>query len=248
MAKCLRRKKRCRECGYRFSKDEYDLWKCPECGEDRHCQNPVEKEGEACRLHGGKSLKGMNHPNYSHGRYSKHIPSNLLESYKDFRSDDERVSVEEELDLARMILADQINKMGDGASGENWKKAKETFDKALRYNRQNRSEDFIRTLVDLGEILKAGEEEVGRAKEALGTMETVRRLVNTERQIMVDQAEYLTRAYVLFMFGKILDALERHVAPLKGGRSAIGSIADTIGGMAGSMADRTTKLDEWSGS
>jgi len=240
---CNRRTKQCSNCGHRYTKNEYELWECPECGHDRHCKSIVSNEGDACKFHGGMSLRGIEHPRFIHGRYSRYIPSNLAESYKKFRTDENRVSVEEELDLARMLLADQIAGIGDGASGKNWVKARELFEKALRYNRQNRSEDFVRTLTELGEVLEKGSNEVGRAKDALDIMEQVRRLVNTERQIKVDEAEYITRAYALFMFGKILDAIERNVLPLQGGKNAVAKLADTVGEVVGTMGSKSFRPD-----
>lgn len=41
------------------------------------CQNAPMGNGR-CRMHGGKSLSGIAHPNYKHGRYSKVWLAQLL--------------------------------------------------------------------------------------------------------------------------------------------------------------------------
>jgi hypothetical protein len=43
------------------------------------CQNPPMQLGGRCRMHGGASLRGEQHPRYKHGRYSKYRPIDLDE-------------------------------------------------------------------------------------------------------------------------------------------------------------------------
>jgi predicted nucleic acid-binding Zn-ribbon protein len=245
MAKCGRRTKACRKCGHRYTKDEYELWECPECGEARACEKDVDEEGMACRFHGGASLKGVEHPNWKDGKYSKYVPANLAEGYKRFRRDDDRVSVEEELDLARLILAEQFRGMGDGASGENWKEARKSYAKALNLSRRGKLEEFRDEMRNLGGILSRGDEAVAHAETALRTMDKIRKLVDTERQIRVDRQEYITRSFALIMFGKLLESIEKHVLPLDNGKQAVGAIAESVEGMVGSMVREPARPDEW---
>lgn len=44
-----------------------------------YCENYPVDGNDRCRMHGGSSLAGPDHPNYSHGAYSKHLRSTFTE-------------------------------------------------------------------------------------------------------------------------------------------------------------------------
>jgi hypothetical protein len=57
---CGRRKRQCRKCFYRFRAVDHELWDCPKCGEDRHCQETKLYFNGCCYLHGGPSTGPLN--------------------------------------------------------------------------------------------------------------------------------------------------------------------------------------------
>src|SRR5688572_14760509 len=84
---CGRRVKHCRQCSFHFTKADYDLWNCPDCGESRHCTQPGTGAGQhftcdhcnltfggACkRYHGGGAKVGIESPSFKHGGASKYV-------------------------------------------------------------------------------------------------------------------------------------------------------------------------------
>lgn len=51
------------------------------------CKNPCVTGSTKCRLHGGKSPKGIESPNFKHGRFSSHLPTKLGAIYEDIEND-----------------------------------------------------------------------------------------------------------------------------------------------------------------
>lgn len=53
----------------------YRIGNPPRCGarnrQGAPCQAPAIRGKTRCRLHGGRSLAGREHPNYKHGNYTK---------------------------------------------------------------------------------------------------------------------------------------------------------------------------------
>lgn len=65
-----------------------------------------------CKLHGGSSLRGVDHPNYKHGqriskRYETALKSTLAASY-DSLEDDDAFDIADELRLQRALLLDYM--------------------------------------------------------------------------------------------------------------------------------------------
>lgn len=113
---CNRRKRQCRnlDCQHQFTKEEHDLWECPDCGEDRHCRNRVREEGAACKKsHGGSSPKGMAGSNFKHGRYSKYLPTRYRQKYEEAMEDPDILELLPEIHLLDMRIKELFEQMGE---------------------------------------------------------------------------------------------------------------------------------------
>src|SRR5262245_7101702 len=63
----------------------------------RYCPMPPCRGGTRCRMHSGKAVKGVAHPAYRTGRYSKHMPKEVRKISKEAYADDELLSLREQL-------------------------------------------------------------------------------------------------------------------------------------------------------
>jgi hypothetical protein len=69
---CGARRKNCPACQHRFTAAEYEAVRCPECGFQRFCSQTHILQSGRCRVHGGKSLTGPQHPNWIAGRFARY--------------------------------------------------------------------------------------------------------------------------------------------------------------------------------
>ena len=84
----------------------------------RQCLQAAMKGRMVCQHHGGKSLVGMSAPNYKHGRYSAHLPTQMAASYQQARSDPEMLSTKDEIALAEARLKELLATLEDTRAGQ----------------------------------------------------------------------------------------------------------------------------------
>jgi hypothetical protein len=84
------------------------------------CKKPPMKGRTRCDRHGGKSLAGAASPRFKHGRYSKHLPTNLIPSFQAAMADPDLLSLRAEIALTQCRI-DQIIETAQGDStGLDW--------------------------------------------------------------------------------------------------------------------------------
>lgn len=83
--KCKARVKKCPNCGHRYAGGDKS-WKCPQCGEDRHCKNRAVPPYKVCRVHGA----GGGRPPV-HGKFT--IPTRYANRFNAIRQDPELMSL-----------------------------------------------------------------------------------------------------------------------------------------------------------
>jgi uncharacterized protein YjcR len=85
------------------------------------CQNPAMANGR-CRMHGGKTPRGTDLPQFKTGRFSKSLPDRLVERYEQTLNDEERHNLADEIALAETKIDDLFAKMSEaGESDKLWK-------------------------------------------------------------------------------------------------------------------------------
>lgn len=71
------------------------------------CKSKAMANGR-CRMHGGASLSGAEHPNYRHGRYSTYLPASIEEKMQAV-SESDPLDLLPELHVQRALFAQHIN-------------------------------------------------------------------------------------------------------------------------------------------
>lgn len=93
-------------------------------GPDRTCQAWAMPNGK-CRIHGGLSpAPGVSHPRYSHGRYSKSMPTRLRAGYERALEDPDLLNRTEDLGLISARLNELLERLEQGGGIERDKKLK----------------------------------------------------------------------------------------------------------------------------
>jgi hypothetical protein len=77
------------------------------------CKKPPMKGRTRCDRHGGKSLAGAASPTFKHGRYSKHLPTNLIPSFQAALEDPDLLSLRSEIALTQCRI-DQVIESAQG--------------------------------------------------------------------------------------------------------------------------------------
>lgn len=176
------------------------------------CKNPAVSGSIKCRLHGGKTPRGANSPNFKHGGRSKYIPQRILGIYEELEGDTEYTDLRSNMRLREMFIREKLAMLEDAPdSAELWKQFRKTLD------------DFKKAWAN---------ENLGMANEALSKLDIIidERMVyfETQKEIRADLAEQrkdstaiaaieykgenaVTMTEVLTFVGAVLNLVTAHV-------------------------------------
>jgi hypothetical protein len=188
----------------------------------------VKVAGEACKLHGGATPRGAASPHYSGKGYSKYLPVGMREQYEEFANDAQRLELTEEIALARALLSENVKTIAEIDTETAWKEAQKYYTLGMKARKQGKREKANEHFTQLGELLTRGTDQNEKIKSALVNMDTVRRLIDTQRQIYVDKGELVSRALIILVLDAILEAIGIYVKPLEGGQEAIRKVGSVI--------------------
>jgi len=211
MATCGARTKTCRNCGHRYTKDEYDLWKCPECGEDRHCQRPVAYEGKRCSVHGGKSLAGVNHPKYKTGRHSKYLPDRLQARYEEARNDPELLAVRSEVALLDARLSELLERVDTGEGAAAWSRLRKIHDNLQSALEEQDVQALSDTIAAMESVIERGSGEDAVWAQIYDVVERVRLLKQTEHKRLTAMHQMITAERAYLMISRIHNIIIENV-------------------------------------
>lgn len=175
-----------------------------------------------CRIHGGKTPRGIASPNYIHGRYSKSLPAHLQERYEASLADSELLNLRQEIALLDARLNDLLARVDTGDSRSTLKNAREKYyetrNAALRNDKVEQGVQFKL----LGEILDKGMSDYAAWDEVHTILDQRRRLVESEQKRLVAMQQTVTTEQAMVLISALLDSVRRHVTD----RPALSAIQD----------------------
>lgn len=173
-----------------------------------------------CAVHGGKSLRGADQPMFSHGRYSKYLPTRLLGQYQAARNDPDLLAMRDEVALIDARLVDVLARIQTGESPAAWLllgSVVTLLQEAVRSAED--ADDVGEALERVGDLSGQIDALVRRALSEESAWEHARSLVNqrmklveSERKRMVDLQQMMTSEQALLLAGALVDTVRRHVA------------------------------------
>jgi hypothetical protein len=172
------------------------------------CESRVVMENGRCRLHGGKSVRGIAHPNYKGGRYSKYMPARLMDAAQAASLDPELLSLREEIGLVYARLADILERVDTGESGAMWLNVSRCFDEFMSV--RGNAGEFL-ALARLREAVEAGKTDYMAWHEIGNLIEVRRKLVETEHKRLVAMEQMITSERALLLMAAFVNIIKAHV-------------------------------------
>lgn len=228
MATCGAKTKNCRSCGHKYSRAEYELDACPECGEPRPCRLRVTAEGKRCRLHGGKSLKGAASPSFKTGRYSKYLPDRLIERYMEALQDGELLALRDEVALVDVRITQLQARLESGEHISKWMRLFHVYETLVAAREAKDEAATAAALQEIGEIVVSAPEEDSVWQEMIALFDQRRKLVESERKRLVEMRQLFTVEQGMLLIVALVDAVKRHVDD----RTVLDAIGDDIRAVA----------------
>ncbi|HEX8556682.1 MAG TPA: hypothetical protein VF668_01195 [Pyrinomonadaceae bacterium] len=218
---CGHKVKTCRKCGHRYPKAEYELWVCPECGEDRRCQDSPMDNGK-CRRAGGKSLGGVASPRATTLEHSRYVPKRLRRAFKAAAENKDFLTLRTELDIIEARLDDLGRLLDENAPGPTaWGDAEKALRDFTRAQATGSVPGMQKALGELAERITTGKREADLWKETSKLQDQKARLLLSELKLMKEtgksvpivQVMALMRRIQSIIFDKVTDReVLRHIA------------------------------------
>jgi len=177
------------------------------------CCRPPSSNGR-CKKHGGASLKGPQSPQWSTGKYSRYLPTRLIERYEAAERDDGLQDLRSELSLTDARLAELLEQLDRGGGIEDWARVRGMWEAYLAAQRRlqatpaedaaaiGRAQDDVRrTMRDLNELIERGHRNISLWHEINDTIELRRRLKTSDSKMLIDLQNMISAERIMaFMY------------------------------------------------
>lgn len=187
------------------------------------CQMAAMPNGR-CRIHGGKSLSGIQAPAFKTGRHSKYLPARLQERYEQAIADSALLELRDEIGLVDSRLSDLITRVESGESGEVWRLLRSTFDEFGKARSSGKVPEMTQHLAAIEHLIIRGLADYAAWSDIHSTLEQRRKLVESERKRLVEMQQMITAEQAMVMLAAITDTVRRHVTD----RDALAAISADI--------------------
>lgn len=175
------------------------------------CNNPAVSGSNVCRLHGGKTPRGIASPNYSHGRYSRYTRANISEKLDRLLADPDILQLHDEIRLVTLRIDEKLDRLETIDSREVHETIKAQVKRArMAYKSEayGALEDALDTLEDIADqriLHYMTDEDIRKDLDAR------RKLIETQRKLNADAEQMLTAVQVMTIMKTLLHAIKENV-------------------------------------
>lgn len=185
------------------------------CGAKKKNGTPCQKSPingrNRCRLHGGASPRGIAHPRFKTGRYSKDLPSRLSKRYEEAKEDEKLLELRDEIAILESRIGDLLSRTDSGESGATWRAAQKTFSELRVAAQTGDQAKFAELLNDLGRIIGRGVSDYAAWDEVVRTIERRRKLAESERKRLIETNQMISSEQAMGMLGFVVSVIKKHV-------------------------------------
>lgn len=168
-------------------------------------------ENGRCKYHGGMTLKGVESPNFKHGRLSKYLPVKLAKKWEDLSEDMDRLSLKNEIGILDVRLAELVERSGELKGKQDWKYLRTLFNKYLQAQKSGETDTELSALRDMEAMIEAEMEDYNLWGEIENLTDKRRKLVESERKKMLESEQYVPIEQVMVLIGALTDIVTQEV-------------------------------------
>lgn len=190
----------------------------------KQCRCAAVTGSTKCRLHGGKTPTGMASPNFKTGRYSKHLPTGLLDAYNDAQADADLKDQRASIALIDAMIAGILPNINTADNEKAWVAMRQLVaDCRYAYATENfaKLEAALKTMDDWANLRIKHYESIEQTRILLDTR---RRHVESEEKLALAGERALSVESVMVLMSQVLNIITSVVTD----RSQRYAIADEI--------------------
>jgi hypothetical protein len=177
-----------------------------------------------CRVHGGKTPRGIASPHYKTGRYSRSIPARLADRYEESRNDPRLLDLQDEIGLLDARLTDLLARVDTGESGAIWRDLMQQRSELLAAKRANDIKAQAEAIGAILDLISKGHADYRAWGEVHTVLEQRKRLAESERKRMIEMQQMITSERAMALLGAVVGVVREHVQD----RSVLNAISTGI--------------------
>lgn len=193
----------------------------------KQCQRRAVDGMKVCTVHGGLTPGGIASPNLKTGKYSRFLPTRLIERYEAAVTDETLLELNAEIALLDARLADLLTRVDTGESGALWASAIKAFGEFRKAYRSNDSIDMLKKMLELEAIFADGQADYSAWAEVQNVIQQRRALVETERKRRVDMQQMIDSKQAMLLFGAVAGIIKARVSD----RDTLAAISADLNGL-----------------
>jgi hypothetical protein len=164
-------------------------------------------------MHGGKSLKGPQLPQYKDGRYSKYMPARLSERYTIALADEKMLEQREEIALLGTRLQELLSQLTDMSQRDAlWQKLGKLWGELMTAAREGKKEKQQETANEIEALINGAPNDTAVWLEIQEVIEQRRKVVESERKRMVEAQEFVSVEQAMMVAHFLMDSINKHVS------------------------------------
>lgn len=203
------------------------------------CQSPPMQNGR-CRMHGGKSPGGIASPALKHGRYSQYLPERLMDRYQKALNDKDMLNLRHEVALVDTRIADLLEQVERGDLGARWLELQEHFtDLTIATQKQDLGAGRA-AFEQIGTLIHSGANDYLTWTQISAMLEQRRKLVDTERRMLVDMQQMITSEQAMTLVAALTDIVRKRVSD----RDTLAAIQSDLVRLLNRQPDRRADADD----
>lgn len=159
--------------------------------------------------------KGIASPHFRNGRHSKYLPTRLLERYAAFVTDDNILELNGEIALLDSRIAELVERVDRGESGELWERLGSAWASFLEASRAKKGSETAVALAVVGDTINNGVADAHAWHEIATLVNHRRRLVAEERKRRLDMEQMLSAQEAMSFVQAVVQAVKENVTDPK---------------------------------
>lgn len=177
-------------------------------GSGTPCDSNIVMANGKCKAHGGKTPRGIAHPNYKTGEWCKDLPARLRDRAGRAFADPDLLSQKKAIAILEARFWDVMASTSNQESGELWQslyEAKQTYFKARGKDTENTR---ARALQDIWYLIIEGYNERQSWREMRKIIQELRTVRESEQRSLINKQQNLSTAEAMVMLGHVSFAMK----------------------------------------
>jgi hypothetical protein len=186
------------------------------------CEARSKQTGERCRrhatpgravcyYHGGRTPRGFGLPHTKTGWHSRDLPTRLGARYEEAQQDPTLVELRDELALLDARIADVLQRVDTGESGEIWERLHTEMAAFTTAERARDAKTMAQHLQTMRHLIQHGLGDSAAWGEVYTLIEHRRRVADSERRRLVDLHQMLSVEQAMLLVAQLAAIVRTHV-------------------------------------